>query len=258
MKVVAVLCWWDESPTWLSHVIAGAARAGVSHVVAVDGPYALVSSSESSSGVEQHDAIIRACHSSRVGLSLIVPECPWVGNEVEKRSAAFRAALDVTTEADWLLVVDADMPVVRGNLLADLDGCELDVATVQLVDRFDWHTSDGRSILPAESRAAQKTATAHRALFRARRGLEVHGSHYIYRYPDAEGEWRYLWGPSSLPLEPAKHLQGVEVEHWTRQRNALRSEQQKAYYELRDQLGIEKVGRLFMEGVDGSINELNR
>jgi len=256
VKIVAVLCWYDESPTWLSHVIAGAARAGCSHVVAVDGPYALYSSTERSSGVEQHDAIMRACYASGLGLTLHVPDHAFVGNEVEKRNLAFRLAEQVTSESDWLLVVDADMVVTRALGLADdLAGTELDAATVQLVDRFDWHTDDGRSILPPGSGVAQKTSHAHRALFRARRGLEVVNAHYIYRYPVGES-WRYLWGPQSVNLEPALNLAHVEIEHWSRQRNAHRAERQKAYYESRDTSGIEKIGRLFMETTGGEIAEV--
>lgn len=256
MKLVAILSWYDESPTWLSHVVAGAARAGCSHVVAVDGPYALYSATDRTSGVEQHDAIVRACHASGLGLTLHVPDHAFIGNEIEKRNLAFRVAEQVTTEDDWLLVVDADMVVTRaGRLLDDLADTNYEVATVQLVDRFDWHTDDGRSVLPPDAKAAQKTATAHRALFRARRGLEVVNAHYIYRFFDGE-DYRYLWGPQSLDLEPALNLPGVEIEHWTRQRNATRAERQKAYYADRDAARIERVGRLFMETTDGEVAEL--
>jgi hypothetical protein len=256
MKIVAILCWYDESPTWLSHVIAGAARAGCSHVVAVDGPYALYSSTERSSGVEQQDAIARACHASGLGLSMHVPDHAFIGNEIEKRNLAFRIAEQVTSEDDWLLVVDADMVVTRAlGLRHDLEGTELDVASVQLVDRYDWHTDDGRSILPDGSGVAQKTSHAHRALFRARRGLEVVNAHFIYRYPHGE-DWRYLWGPENWNLEPALNLPNVEIEHWTRQRNAHRAELQKAYYATRDEARVERVGRLVMETVDGEIAEL--
>ena len=256
MKLVAILSWYDESPTWLAHVVAGAARAGCSHVVAVDGPYALYSSTERTSGVEQHDAIVRACHASGLGLTLHVPDHAFIGNEIEKRNLAFRLAEQVTTEEDWLLVVDADMVVTRDSLLLDdLEETNLDCASVQLVERFDWHTDDGRSILPAEAKVSQRSATAHRALFRAYRGLEVVNAHYIYRFFDGE-DYRYLWGPQSLELEPALNLTGVEVEHWSRQRNAERAERQKAYYETRDQARIERVGRLYMETTDGEVAEL--
>jgi hypothetical protein len=199
---------------------------------------------------------MRACHVSGLGLTLHVPDHPFIGNEVEKRNLAFRLAELVTSENDWLLVVDADMVVTRSLGLADdLAGTELDAATVQLVDRFDWHTDDGRSILPPGSGVAQKTSHAHRALFRARRGLEVVNAHYIYRYPVGES-WRYLWGPQSVNLEPALNLAHVEIEHWSRQRNAHRAERQKAYYESRDTSGIEKIGRLFMETTGGEIAEV--
>ena len=37
MNLHAILCWWDESPTWLAATVASLATIGVDHVIAVDG-----------------------------------------------------------------------------------------------------------------------------------------------------------------------------------------------------------------------------
>lgn len=100
MKLVAMLSWFDEKPAWLSTVVSSAAVAGCDHIVCVDGPYSLLTLTGSSSGVEQHDAIIRAASVAGIGLTLHVPDRPFIGNEVEKRSLMFRLALQITTEDD--------------------------------------------------------------------------------------------------------------------------------------------------------------
>jgi hypothetical protein len=41
VNLIGILCWFDERPAALAGVVAGLAKAGVSHVVAVDGAYSL-------------------------------------------------------------------------------------------------------------------------------------------------------------------------------------------------------------------------
>jgi len=233
MKLVAMMSFWDEKPAWLSTVVSSAAAAGCNHIVCVDGPYALLSLTRSSSGVEQHDAIIRAASVAGIGLTLHVPDSPFVGNEVEKRSLMFRLALEITSEDDWLLSVDADMPVSKAlGLRRRLEHTDLNAAEVTLMD------SGSRQSI--------------RLLFRAMRGLEVADTHFNYRYPIGDS-WSYLWG--NRPLEPALQLHDITVEHWTDDRDPVRKAEQVKYYDRRDSLGIESSDVLF-EGVDGKLVKL--
>ncbi len=224
-----MMAWWDEKPAWLSTVVHSAAAAGCDHIVAVDGPYSLLTLTKASSGVEQHDAIIRAASIAGIGLTLHVPDSPFIGNEVEKRSLMFRLAQQITTEDDWLLSIDADMPVSKAvGLRHRLEETDLNAAEVTL------RSSEGQHPI--------------RLLFRAMRGLEVFRAHYYYRYPLGD-QWSYLWG--GRPLEDCLQLHDVIVEHWTSDRDPVRHAEQKAYYERREQFGAERGAPRFVEGLDG-------
>src|SRR6266498_1360247 len=59
LKIIAILSWFDESPSWLSACVASLARAGCSHLVAVDGAYRLYPDGRPHSGIAQQDAITR-------------------------------------------------------------------------------------------------------------------------------------------------------------------------------------------------------
>ena len=238
MKIVCCLSWYDESPAWLATVVAAAAKAGCNHIVAVDGPYALLTATGRSSGVLQQDAVTHAAHVAGIGLTLHVPDSPFGGNEVEKRSLMFRLAEQITTEDDWLWVLDADCFVTKAvDLRRRLQETDLNVAEVMVCNSSD----------PQVIKVSQHKQPL-RLLYRAVRGLEVAGAHYYYRYP-RDGGWSYLWG--NMPLEPALQLHDVEVEHWTEQRDKGRQAEQHAYYHLRDQVGAESVSETWVEGLDG-------
>lgn len=238
MKIVACLSWYDEGPAWLASVVAAAAKAGCDHIVAVDGPYALLTVTGRSSGVLQQDAVVHAAHVAGIGLTLHVPSLPFAGNEVEKRTLMFRLAEQITTRDDWLMVLDADTFVTKAvDLRRRLQQTDLNAAEVMVLT-----SSDVQQLGVSVSRQPV------RLLYRAVRGLEVAGAHYYYRYP-IDGRFSYLWG--QMPLEPALALHDVEVEHWTGQRAAARRDMQNVYYERRDAQNVESVHDVYVEGLDG-------
>lgn len=238
MKIVCCLSWYDESPAWLATVVAAAARAGCNHIVAVDGPYALLTATGRSSGVLQQDAVTHAAHVAGIGLTLHVPDSPFGGNEVQKRSLMFRLAEQITTEDDWLWVLDADCFVTKAvDLRRRLEQTDLNAAEVMVCNSSD----------PQVIKVSQHKQPI-RLLYRAMRGLEVAGAHYFYRYPVADG-YSYLWGQP--PLEPALELHDVEVEHWTEQRDELRQAEQQAYYHRRSEVGAERLHETWVEGLNG-------
>jgi hypothetical protein len=73
VRLIAALSWFDESPAWLSELVASLARAEVDHVVALDGSYALFPGAEAWSGTEQHDAIVHTARGCGMGCTLHVP-----------------------------------------------------------------------------------------------------------------------------------------------------------------------------------------
>lgn len=232
MRVVAALCWYDESPDMLSRAIQFAALAGVTDLVAVDGAYALYPDAEPVSPAEQLVAIVGTARRSGLNLSVVQPVEPWP-TEVEKRTALFRHADAMTDEDAWIFVMDADYEItVRGGKgLPDVLG-KLQWATV--AEATLWTPRAGR-VRPA---LTLPEFARIRCFFRGK-GITV-GPKNHYNYRSADGD--LLWGQDTDPgLVPAANLTDVvEVAHVIAGREDDRLEAQKTYYRERDEQGIER------------------
>lgn len=210
MRVVGLLSWYEEPASWLAETVASAARL-CDHIIAVDGPYAQFPGAlrKPASGSEQADVIAHAAAGAGIGCTIHTPRAPWWGGEVEKRDWMFRTAELITTDADWLLVIDADevlstVPPDTRDLLTQTD---LDVAELRIWDR------DGSEILD-------------RRLLRALRGLQVEGAHYVWTAPG-----KVLRGNQTLQeLAPAAPLWDVRMEHRYRHRAQDRQADKRDYY----------------------------
>lgn len=214
MRVIGLLCWYEEPSSWLAECVASAARL-CDHIIAVDGPYATFPGAlrKPASGGEQAETIARTAAGAGIGCTVHTPRQPWWGGEVEKRDWMFKAAALVTTPQDWLLVIDADevLSQIPGDTRQVLEKSELDVAELRLWDR------DG-------------TETLDRRFLRALPGLAVEGAHYVWTAPTGTGK-AVLRGNSSLQtLAPAEPLWDVLLEHRARQRPAERREAKRDYY----------------------------
>lgn len=262
MRIIALCSFYEESPTWLASYVAAASRL-CDHILFVDGAYVLYDREGSSSGVESHEAISRACHAAGISYTLYVPETAWIGNEVEKRATMFRIAEAISTEEDYYAVLDVDMPITRvdrAQVRADLERGEFDVYEGSLLERWDWNTGpDGALIVPGENPGTPSiSASWHRFLFRAIRGLTVSGAHYLYIYPDETAKWgvRALWGPGTeYEVAPAGRLE-VDIEHWSKFRPKDRRQAAKDYYDRRDNARIERTTRNYVRTVEGGLEEI--
>jgi len=211
VRVVGLLSWYEEPASWLAETVASAARL-CDHVIAVDGPYATFPGAlrKPASGSEQADVIAHAAAGAGIGCTIHTPRSPWWDGEVGKRDWMFRAAELVTTEADWLLVIDADevLTAAPSDAREQLAATEHDVAELRLWDR------DGSEI-------------PDRRLLRAVRGLRVEGAHYVWTAPGG----KVLRGNQTLQdLAPAEPLWDVRMEHRTRHRDTSRQEAKRDYY----------------------------
>lgn len=217
MKIVAILCWYDERASWLAGVVASLAKADVSHIVAVDGAYALYPGGKPYSGSEQQDSIRETAHALQMGCTIVTPQEVWFGNEVEKRNHAFAIAETLTSDEDWYFLVDADHFVTSAlGLRGQLEQTDCDVGEVRFWERYGAIESGGPL----------------RCVFRALRGLRFDSNHYTYRIPDGRD--------LHAPTEPTVDLNMVEVEHRTMHRDRYRKETQQRYYSRRDELGVEQ------------------
>jgi hypothetical protein len=210
MNIFGLLSFYDEQPEHLARAIGSLARAGVSHLVAVDGAYRLFPDAGASSGQESHDAIRGAARAGGIGLTLHVPGAPYQNNEVEKRTLMFALghALAAPSE-DWLFVLDADEEIVEcGDILAALEATEYDVASIR-------HGEP--SVRPR----------LERRLFRAHpKGITVRQVHFNYMNGDGDR----LWGPGQVDREV---LEQVLVMHRPLDRDRTRNKRRNRYYEDR-------------------------
>lgn len=211
MRVVGLLSWYEEPASWLAETVASAARL-CDHIIAADGPYAAFPGAmrKPASGSEQADVIAHAAAGAGIGCTVHLPRSPWWDGEVGKRDWMFRAAELVTTEADWLLVVDADevLTTVPPDTRQILEQSDKDVAELRLWDRDGSETLDRR-------------------LIRAVRGLRVEGAHYVWTAPGGA----VLRGNQTLQdLAPAEPLWDLRMEHRTRHRDADRQAAKHDYY----------------------------
>lgn len=218
MKLIAVLCWFDERPSWLAGVVASLKKAEVAHVVALDGAYALYPGGRAYSSREQHGVIVETCQALEMGCTIYAPQEPYFGNEVEKRTLSMRLAEAIAEpHEDWYFVVDADHFVTSAIGHTDrLAETECDVAEIRFMEPYGAIPSGGCPL---------------RCVIRAIPGIYYDGNHYTFRTPDGRDLHH--------GREPALDLSCIEVEHRTGERDRYRKGLQKHYYERRDMVGAE-------------------
>ena len=251
MRVIGLLSWYDEAPSWLAATITSAAPM-LDHLVAVDGAYALYPDGRARSEPMQAEVIMRTCDAAGIGVTIHRPQERWHGNETQKRTYAFALAnAEATSGDDWIFVIDGDDVVtsIPSDLRPRLKATERDVAEVMLWDREAWieKTPEAAQGLPLPPISRMK----QRRLYRAADEITVTGSHFVYLAKRGE-EHSYLWGPNTFPLVEAADFSDLEVEHRSRHRDRARRESAAEYYRIRDALGIEQTGGRMVETVDGN------
>ena len=215
MQIVALLSWYDEQPKHLATCILSLARAGVSHVVALDGAYALYPEGQRHSPAEQHLAIQAACGEAGMGLTLHAPADVWQGNEVEKRQALFDIGVAVAKDADWLLVVDADEVVVEvpDDLHERLERTPHQIARITEIDLALLKANDPEPEFPA-------------VRFYRAQPITVRGNHYTHL--NSEGE--VICGHAD-EMDVDWIESGVRFEHRRGFRDHARQYTQGVYYD---------------------------
>lgn len=228
MRIIGLLSWYEEHPSWLAECVASAARL-CDHLVAVDGPYALFpgSTRKPASGSEQPEVIMRTAAGAGMGCTVHVPRRPWWGGEVEKRDFMFRLGMTFAEPGkDWFLRIDADevlshVPADARNRLA---ATGMDVADVTLFEREAQQKISDLAASDPDYRAPL------RVLFRALPGIGVEQAHYVVTAV-AESGRRVLCGNWFVHhLEPAEHLLDAVLEHRTQQRTESRKRQKATYH----------------------------
>lgn len=224
MKVVGLLCWWDEEPNRLNACVRSLAGV-VDELVALDGAWELQPGGTARSPLSQAQAIHEAAAGAYVDLRAYIdwPRDLWPSQE-EKRDAALQVAL--AQGADWILVIDADESVSYFSpfLRERLASLERDVALV-------GHQAVG------PNRRAERPAPRRR-LYRALPGLRYARSHQGIR----TGDGRWLHGDTTLAgvrLEEAADLTSLLfVHHAYRSRGPERNVADRHYRRSRHAAGM--------------------
>lgn len=212
MRVIALLSWYEEYPSWLSECVASAARL-CDHIVAVDGPYAAFPGAlrKPFSGTEQAEAIQRTAAGAGMGCTIHTPRQPWWGDrwggEVQKRDFMFQLGKTFADPGDWFLRIDADEVLTNIPLGTRdaLEASEHDVAEVTIWEReVNGHIGELVDV-------NNDYSSPFRCLFRNMPGLRIEQTHYTVIH----GEHAVLNGLHQTAAEP---LWDVRLEHRTRQR----------------------------------------
>lgn len=215
MKVVALLNWYEESPSWLAETVASAGKL-CDHIIAVDGPYANFPGALNKpfSGSDQAEVIFHTAAGAGMGCTIHAPREVWWGNEVEKRAYLMELGQTITTEDDWFLVIDADevLTEVPADSRAKLADISRDVAELMLWERGDLDTNYGC-----------------RRFFRALRGITYQQAHYVITAPSVSPQ--VLNGSETKhKLVPAADMWDVRMEHRSKFRTDLRNALKSQYY----------------------------
>lgn len=229
MRVIGLVSFYDEHPAMLRDCLVGLSRAGVDHVVCLDGAYALFPDAQAASPVEQHAALMLTARETGVGLTLHTPRSHWVENEVEKRGFHFRLANALAEPGDWFWIMDADQVVMSApGLKQRLADTTLDVAATLLHDTVIER-------IPVGQRApGMEEDFLLRNVFRAQ-PINVVKNHYTFVTQDG----RVLWGGQGDEQEPCLDLGDVVVNHYPDRRERERIHRKHVYYTDRDLKGVE-------------------
>lgn len=260
MTLHTILCFYDESPTWLAGCVASLTRIGVDHLIAVDGRYPhFMPGAAANSRPEQIDALTSTAMGADIALTLHRPTFPML--EPKKRTLAFQL-LNATAEyGDWVLVIDADERISEGSLglkneLALLDEGTHVVASrvTNSVDPFakpgaDNDLTDKTLELHQKIVVGAEFASAQSRVWRVLNDMRVDVNHYTYTGVDEQGtRWNLRPDIGScnhakeLPKSPIARLDhAFTIEHRKNHRTQERRVLKKAYYTTRDELGLEQA-----------------
>ncbi|HXJ65633.1 MAG TPA: hypothetical protein VNN79_17895 [Actinomycetota bacterium] len=212
MRVIGVLSWYSEKPSWLAACVSSMGRL-CDHVVAFDGAYARFPTDQARSRPDEAETIARTADGLGMGWTIHSPREKWWGGEVEKRAAMLRAAANLAEPDDWILSLDADevLADVWGGTRTVLSDATEDVGEVMITDE-----NQGRAPI--------------RRLFRALPELTVEQAHYVVTARKGS-EKIVLVGDRKVHNEvPALPLHDVLIRHRQSERDPERKAQKQLYY----------------------------
>lgn len=247
-KIIGIISWFDESPTWLASTTASMARI-CDHIIAVDGRYQLYDDERVCSEMVQHDAIQHTARGAGVGLTLHVPTEAYA-DEMAKRTHCFQLAqLVAESHRDWFFILDGDEVLIdappKDEMLAQLDHAASQgtrVITASLRDVADPHQNAERTAFGMKLPVATAIECWSPRLWRVGDNMRVIGYHYNYVCENEHGQTIELWGDDSLVPDRApwgRIPQRLVIEHRHEQRALNRKNVRQQYYQDRNDTNLE-------------------
>jgi hypothetical protein len=219
MRLVAMLAWYDESAENLQRCVFDLADLGVTHLVAVDGPYALFPHhGQAQSPKWQRDIIAATCAWKEIDLTLYAPARPWEGNEAEKRDLMMQLALALCESPDdYVFPWDSDFRLF----------------SLPSLDMKRWLEEAGHpdfADLEISEIGQDGTWYGIRQFIRARCGIHFTTNHYTYHFDDGGGDIVVQTQSNVIkaPMSP------VRILHKQEERQRGRRQRQVDYYHQRD------------------------
>jgi hypothetical protein len=213
-----MLAWFEEDRAALFGCVEDLARLGVTHLVAVDGRYALFPHDRANSQPDQLRAIESVCAIRDIGLVSYTPVRPWLGNEPAKRDFMMQLALNLCeSEYDYVFPWDADFHLYSPNG----------------IDMKSWlfeHGCPDFADLEISETAVDGSWYGIRQFIRARCGIHFTTNHYTYHFDDGGGDIVVHTKGNAIkaPMSP------VRVLHKQEERQDGRRQKQVDYYHQRD------------------------
>lgn len=261
MKLFGILCWWDESPTWLAATVTSMAKVGVDHVVALDGRYPLFERRKPvASRPDQVEAIHLAAYAAGMGVTIHQPDPHGALDETQKRTLGFRIVETLGTPfEDWCLILDADELIRTGTprLRHELAALDADTHVMRAaVTNGEDHDADpaaDNDVTPQTAAIARvhpvpsEFSAMQSRCFRVLHGMNTGSNHWMYNGIDQQGRPVYLRDDTGRADPDAGYLvspqanpaERFEILHRKNHRTLHRQQTKVAYYRDRDTLGIE-------------------
>ena len=260
MRVIGLLNWFDESPSWLATAVAGHARI-CDTIIAVDGAYHLYPNARPASHPRQAEAIMHTAEAGGAACIIYRPTSIWWGNELAKRNQLIRLAgsLELTTD-DWLLIFDADNHILTIDpemCRAMMEASDLNVATYTVLDGKDFLADEtvkewvAGIDIPDQVALAEYVRDRHtdcewtfkdRNIFRWNPTLRVGPQHWQYSAIGESGKREWVRGPNWDRDVPALQLGRYMVSyHRPEDRPKSRRDLQAQYYRMREEYRVEFI-----------------
>lgn len=225
-------------------------------IIAVDGAYAMFPSATVRSHPEQAEAIIRACETEDVGVTVHRPRQLFFGNEIEKRNLSLQLAAPFCQDGDWILVWDADYHAHNINpagIRHKLETTRRLAATYTILESIDYMGGEPERLeLALRAPADTRFTIGTRGVYRWAPDLRYENAHFLMK-GTYDGVERWVYGPDlvggkTLGWEDGDEFVSSEslgkdlvVYHRRNERPLVRQQSAEEYYRRRDLAGIEVI-----------------